>query len=243
MLTREDGWQDRNVLPPAGRSVQVLVARSVAKRYRVGSDVVVALENASITVGAGELVCLTGSSGSGKSTFLAVLAGIERADAGSVALLGSDLGGCSEQTRAEQRLTHVGVVFQSHNLVPELTARENVALPLMARGFDRREMQRRVEDSLDMVGVVDLAERFPAALSGGQRQRIGIARALAGSQEVLLADEPTGALDAANATSLYELLKRLCREAGLAVVLATHDERALRFADREVQIIEGVTAP
>ena len=219
----------------------MLVADSVAKRYQVGSDVVVGLESASITVAAGELVCLTGASGSGKSTLLAVLAGIESVDAGTISLLGSDLGAYSDRARAEQRLKHVGVVFQGHNLLPELTAWENVALPLMARGFARREVHERVKSSLAMVDVGKLAGRFPAALSGGQRQRVGIARALAGSQEVLLADEPTGALDAANATALYELLQRLCSEVRLAVVLATHDERAIRFAHRQVQIVQGVT--
>ena len=241
MLTHDEGWQGNTVLSPVHPSTDVLVAEAVAKRYPVGLDVVVALENASITIAAGEFVCLTGASGSGKSTLLAVLAGIEPVDAGTVTLLGSDLGGCSDRTRAEQRLKHVGVVFQSHNLVPELTAGENVALPLMARGFTRQEVHERVSSSLAMVDVGDLAERFPAALSGGQRQRVGIARALAGGQEVLLADEPTGALDAANAIVLYELLQRLCGEAGLAVLLATHDERAIRFADRQVQIVQGVT--
>lgn len=219
----------------------MLVGVALEKRYQVGPEVVVALENASITVAAGEFVCLTGASGSGKSTLLAVLAGIEPVDAGTISLLGSDLGECSGRARAKQRLKHVGVVFQGHNLVPELTAWENVALPLIARGFVRREVQERVTSSLAKVDVSDLAGRFPAALSGGQRQRVGIARALAGSQEVLLADEPTGALDAANATALYELVQRLCSEAGLAVVLATHDERAIRFADRQVQIVRGVT--
>lgn len=242
MLTGGGGRRDQKVLPPTNSSSRVLVADAVAKRYRIGSEVVVALEDASIAVAAGEFVCLMGASGSGKSTLLAVLAGIEPADTGTVSVLGVDLGGYSERARAAQRLDHIGVVFQSHNLVPELTAQENVALPLMARGFPQREVRKRATDALAIVGIGDLAGRFPAVLSGGQRQRVGIARALAGSQELLLADEPTGALDAGNATSLYTMLQRLCSETGLAVVLATHDERAVRFADRQVHIVAGVTS-
>ncbi len=170
---------------------------------------------------------------------LNILAGIETADSGSVVVAGSPLSGRSERQRADIRLRRIGVVFQSNNLLPEFTAQENVALPLMVRGMTRIESRAAASTALASVGLADLGERFPARMSGGQRQRVGIARALAGKQELLVADEPTGALDSDTSRQLFGLMHELCDAHGVAVVLATHDPLAREFADSVHQIIDG----
>lgn len=211
----------------------------VYKRFTSGQEVVIALDRADFTLAAGELACVYGASGSGKTTMLNVLAGIEVPDSGEVTVVGQRLSGRSEGQRADVRLHHVGVVFQSNNLLAELTAAENVALPLMVRGLSRAQAHVAAQEALASMGLGGLGLRLPAKMSGGQRQRVGIARALAGEQEVLLADEPTGALDSENSKRLFEMMRTLCDQRGIAVVLATHDPLAREVADTVHHIVDG----
>ncbi len=212
---------------------------NVSKSFTAGVETIEALVDVSLAVSPGEFACVYGASGSGKSTLLNVLSGIESPDSGSVAVAGHALPGLDDRGRTEIRLRHMGIVFQSDNLLPEFTAEENVALPLMARGMRRTECLSTAIDALRSLDVADLRDRFPAKMSGGQRQRVGIARALAGDQEIVVADEPTGALDSRSSRQLFELLARLCRERNKAVVLATHDPIAREFATSDYQMTDG----
>lgn len=216
--------------------------RGACKSFTLGQESVVALDAVDFEVAAGELAVVYGASGSGKTTMLSVLAGIEVPDTGTVSVAGQDLTGASEARRARVRLEHVGVVFQSNNLIAELSAQQNVALPLMVRGHTRAQAGEVASAALAQVGLEGLDGRLPAAMSGGQRQRVGIARALAGGQEVIVADEPTGALDSANSTRLFALLRGLC-DGGTAVVLATHDPLAREVADAVHHIVDGRLSP
>lgn len=216
--------------------------RGACKSFTLGQEKVVALDAVDFEVAAGELAVVYGASGSGKTTMLNVLAGIEVPDTGTVSVAGQDLTGASEAARARVRLEHIGVVFQSNNLIAELSAQQNVALPLMVRGHTRAQASEVASAALAQVGLEGLDARLPAAMSGGQRQRVGIARALAGGQEVIVADEPTGALDSANSTRLFALLRDLC-DGGTAVVLATHDPLAREVADAVHHIVDGRLSP
>jgi putative ABC transport system ATP-binding protein len=211
----------------------------VSKRFVVGEESVIALDQANFGVIAGEFACVYGASGSGKTTLLNVLACITRVDSGSVFVCGEDVTDRSESYRAGLRLRHIGVVFQSNNLLPEFTARENVALPLLVRGESKAAANVAADSALTSVDLLQAAHRLPKQMSGGQRQRVGIARALAGNQEVILADEPTGALDSENSRQLFALLRVLCDEARTAVVVATHDPLAMDFADVVYDMVDG----
>lgn len=211
----------------------------VFKTFYVGSEVIAALSGVSCQFAAGSLTCVYGASGSGKSTLLRVLAGMTTVDQGEVTVGGQALSGMSLHERAALRLRNIGFIFQANNLLPEFTAEENVALPLMARGESRDQARERALASLQRVDVGDVAQRLPHLMSGGQRQRVGIARALAGNQSLLLADEPTGALDTANSRSLFAIMRELCDVDATTVVLATHDPLAREFADRVVEIVDG----
>ena len=217
----------------------IALMEGVSKSFTLGQEVVVALHEVDFTLAAGELAVVYGASGSGKTTMLNVLAGIEVSDCGQVTVAGQVLSGYNEGQRADVRLRHIGVVFQSNNLLAELSAAENVALPLMVRGITRARAGAAAQGALASVGLEGLGARLPALMSGGQRQRVGIARALAGEQEVIVADEPTGALDSVNSQHLFALLRRLCDERGTAVVLATHDPLARGVADSVHHIVDG----
>ncbi|WP_167735968.1 ABC transporter ATP-binding protein [Nocardioides sp. 503] len=215
----------------------------VSKDFRLGDETITAVDDISMHVRAGEFACLYGASGSGKTTLLHILAGIEQADSGTVEVAGVSLSGESERTRADVRLRHVGVIFQSNNLLPEFSARENVALPLMVRGRGRDESMTEASAALEAVGLTGLDDRFPAHMSGGQRQRVGIARALAGKQQVLIADEPTGALDSDTSKHLFTLMRDLSDAHGVTIILATHDPLARDFADVVHHIVDGRLSP
>ena len=211
----------------------------VSKQFLVGDETVRAVNEVDFALAEGEMVCVYGASGSGKTTLLSIMAGIDLADSGRVTVAGQLLSGRSERDRADVRLNHIGVVFQSNNLLPEFTTVENVALPLMVRGLKRAEATTAAIASLASVGLEGLANRLPIHMSGGQRQRVGIARALAGEQKVLLADEPTGALDSENSRLLFELLRSLCDTRGTSVVLATHDPIAREYSDSIYHMVDG----
>lgn len=216
-----------------------LVLEHVSKRFSTGGEDVVAVDDVSLRVSPGELRCVYGASGSGKTTLIHVMAGIVPADAGTVTVAGRALDPESESDRARVRLDSVAVVFQDDNLLEEFTAVENAALPLLVRGVDRVQAQARAEQALAQVGLGELGGRLPRRLSGGQRQRVGVARALAGGHQVLLADEPTGALDSVNSRRLFGLLRELCDRQGTAVVIATHDPLAREYANAVATMTDG----
>ncbi|MER7420732.1 ATP-binding cassette domain-containing protein [Micromonospora peucetia] len=186
----------------------------------------------------GEFVCIYGASGSGKSTLLNLLAGLDLADSGEVQVGEVEVSAADEKQRAQLRLRTVGVVFQDNNLIEEFTAVENVALPLEARGVATAEAKAAALEQLSRVGLAGLENRLPRQLSGGQRQRVGVARALTGQRAVLLADEPTGALDSEATQDLFALIRALCDE-GILAVVCSHDPRCRTYADTLYEVIDG----
>lgn len=218
---------------------KVIRGRGLSKIYREGATELRALREVDLDVRAGELTLLMGPSGSGKTTLLSILGCILRASEGTLELLGEDVSSLPERELPRIRREAIGFVFQGFNLFPTLTAAENVALALDVRGMRGAEARKRGEELLAEVGLAERARSFPADLSGGQKQRVAIARALAGDPPILLADEPTAALDSTSGRTVIELLQRLAREHGRAVVLVTHDPRVLSFGDRIIHLEDG----
>ncbi|MFT3872901.1 MAG: ABC transporter ATP-binding protein [Nocardioides sp.] len=216
----------------------LLEARGLVKTYSSPVETIRAVDGVTLTLSDGEFVCLYGASGSGKSTLLHLLAGLIEPDEGSVLVDGTELRSADVKGAAEARLRRIGVVFQGDNLLAELSAWENVALPLEVSGVKAGEARRDAEETLALVGLAGLADRRPAEMSGGQRQRVGIARALVGGRRVLLADEPTGSLDSTNSRALFELLAQLA-EAGRAVLVASHDPNCRNYASRSIEMVDG----
>ncbi|MCZ9350181.1 ABC transporter ATP-binding protein [Streptomyces mutabilis] len=202
-----------------------------------------ALRGVSVELRAGEILAVTGASGSGKSTLLHCLAGIVRPDAGSVTYAGQRLEELSEKRLSELRRTDFGVVFQFGQLIPELTALDNVALPLMLAGAGRVEARARAGQWLERFGVRGQEDQRPGGMSGGQAQRASLARALVTGPKVVFADEPTGALDSLSAEQVMTALAHTARESGTAVLLVTHDAQVAAYADREVRLRDGAVAP
>ncbi|MQS09720.1 ABC transporter ATP-binding protein [Streptomyces alkaliphilus] len=199
-----------------------------------------ALAGADFSVTAGEIVAIMGPSGSGKSTLLHCLAGIVPPDSGSVRFDGREMTDLSDAQRSALRRSSFGFVFQFGHLVPELTCRENVALPLRLNGVGRREAERRADEWLERLEVHDVADHRPGTVSGGQGQRVAVARALVGRPRVLFADEPTGALDSLNGERVMELFTEAARTTGAAVVLVTHESRVAAWSDREIVVRDGI---
>ncbi len=213
--------------------------RAVSVTFQDASEVVRAVDQVTFSASPGDLVLIGGASGSGKSTLLNVIGGLQRFDAGDAVIAGIDLGKAGESELAHMRLEHVGVVFQENNLIREFDATENVQLPLRARGYSAVDAVAEAAEMLGAVGLGELGRRVPAQLSGGQRQRVGIARALVGGRSVLLADEPTGALDTVNSRAIFELL-RMFADRGVCVVVASHDRLAEEFATRVATMRDGM---
>ena len=218
----------------------VIDLRGVVKRYGRGPTAVTALRGVDLAVEEREYVAVLGRSGSGKSTLMNLLAGLDRADEGSVTILGSDLGALSPREMARYRRTAIGIVFQSFHLLPGRTAQDQVEVPLALDGVPRAERARLAAAALDDVGLGDRADHTPAELSGGEQQRVAVARALVRRPPILLCDEPTGNLDSANADAVVDLLVRLREERGCTVVMITHEpDLAARVATRSVRIEDG----
>jgi putative ABC transport system ATP-binding protein len=217
----------------------VLELDRVSRVHGAGAAEVHALRGVSLTVDAGELVAVMGPSGSGKSTLLHLAGGLDAPTAGRVVVEGTDLGTLSRTALARLRRRAVGYVFQDFNLIPALTAAENVALPRELDGVAARAARRDALAALADVGIDDLADRFPDDMSGGQQQRVAIARALVGERRLVLADEPTGALDSSTGEAVLRLLRARC-DAGAAGVLVTHEARHAAWADRVVFLRDGV---
>ena len=208
----------------------------VAKSYRRGAQIVPVLTDITLDIGEGDFVALMGPSGSGKSTLLNLVAGIDRPDSGELRVGGLDITRLAEAALAEWRAANVGFVFQFYNLMPVLTAFENVELPLMLTRLTRKERRERVELVLDMVKLGDRTSHYPSELSGGQQQRVAIARALITDPRLIVADEPTGDLDRASATDVLSLLKRLNTELGKTLIMVTHDAHAAGAAQSLVHL-------
>ncbi len=213
--------------------------RNVVKTYGRGSAAVHALNGVDLDVSAGEVLMLMGPSGSGKTTLLSIMGCILQATSGSVRIAGQEIVGLAEKKLPKVRLDHFGFIFQGFNLFPALTARENVELTLKLKGISGSAGRKRAEHLLEQVGLADKFKSYPADLSGGQKQRIAIARALAGDPPIILADEPTAALDSHSGLTVMEILTSLARERDRAVVVVTHDSRVLHYADRIVHIADG----
>ncbi len=215
---------------------------SLTKEYRLGRTIVPALRGITLEVEAGEFVALCGPSGSGKTTLLNIMGCLDRPTAGRVSVMNEDVLALSDARLSDLRNRQIGFVFQTFNLIPVLTASENVEYPLLIQRVERRERQWRVSMILEEVGLRDHARHRPDELSGGQQQRVAIARALVTHPQVILADEPTANLNSETGRSILELMKQANREHGATFVFSTHDREVLRYADRVHQIRDGTLA-
>lgn len=213
--------------------------RKLTKRFRKGDEVISPLENVDLDIEDGDFVSLTGPSGTGKSTLLNLISGIDRPDEGTVVVGGVDVTRLSRSRLADWRAANLGYIFQTHNLVPVLTAYENVELPILLLPLSRAERRKRVELALEAVGLSDRADHFPRQLSGGQEQRVGIARAIVAHPKVVVADEPTGSLDNKTSEQIHTLLKRLNKELNVTLVMVTHDGEAAAIASRQLVLDNG----
>ncbi len=212
---------------------------NVHKSFLMGKEAVQALRGVTLEVLSGEIVCLMGPSGSGKTTLLNIIGGLEEPSRGHVLVDGENVVALSEDQLSEMRLTKMGFVFQSYNLLANFTARENIEVPLALAGLSRRERRRKVELLLESVGLADRAQHYPSELSGGQQQRVAIARALANDPPILIGDEITGDLDSETGFEVMEVVARLNREHGTTVIYVTHDPRMAKFAERVIQLRDG----
>ena len=217
----------------------LIECRGLARTYRRGSEESSPLEDLDLDFHAGQFVALMGPSGSGKTTLLNLLAGIDRPTRGSLVIDGREVHRLSGGALARWRAEAVGYVFQLYNLVPVLTAYENVELPLLLHGLSRKERHRRVAAALDLVGIADRMDHRPNQLSGGQEQRVAIARSIVTDPTLILADEPTGDLDRDSATKIMELLSRLNRDLGRTVVMGTHDPKTTAWCDTLLHLEKG----
>ena len=221
----------------------VVKLRQLQKVFRRDSIALVALDNVSLDVLGGEFFCLMGPSGSGKTTLLNIIAGIDRPTQGSVEVLGENVAAMGEDELAVWRNRNLGFVFQTFNLLPVLTAFENVELPLLLTKLSRAERRRHVETVLRLVGLAERADHYPRQLSGGEEQRVAIARALVSDAALILADEPTGDLDAHSAEEVLSVLTRLNRDYGKTILLVTHDVRAAAHATTVRHLDKGILLP
>jgi putative ABC transport system ATP-binding protein len=217
----------------------VVRTAGLTRRYKMGDAFVDALRGVDLTVGRGEFVALVGPSGSGKSTVLNLIGGLDRPTSGQVWIDGVELSATDERALTRHRREHVGFVFQTFNLLPRLTAEENVALPLMFSGVPNRGRLARARALLDRVGLAERLNHRPSQLSGGEQQRVAIARGLVGQPALLLADEPTGNLDTTTGGEIMALLKELNQESDLTLLVVTHDPEVAAFADRVVKLRDG----
>lgn len=217
----------------------IVSVSNVTKSYQRGTETVEVLRDMNLSVSPGEFVVLMGPSGSGKTTLLNIVAGIDTADAGEVIVSGQNLRSLSESQLASWRSKTIGFVFQFYNLVPVLSAIENVALPLTLFPMTKKEREDRAKFALDVVGLGDRMKHFPRELSGGQEQRVAIARAIVTDPDIIVADEPTGDLDRASATEIMDLLKKLNQEFHKTILMVSHDPASAAYASRKVELDKG----
>ena len=218
----------------------VVLAKDVHKTYGSGELQVHVLRGVSLDVRRGEMVAIMGPSGGGKTTLLNCLSGLDDIDSGVISIAGSDLDKTSDAEKTRFRATRMGYIFQSFNLLPVLTALENVEMPLLVSGFPEKESRTKAQEALELVGISDRAGHYPAALSGGQQQRVTIARALVNRPEIVWADEPTGNLDSENAGEVMDLLIRLNKEFDETFVIVTHSDAVAEMLHRTVRMLDGL---
>ena len=221
------------------KAAPVIRLQDVRKEYVVGDSHIHALDGVSLTVSPGEFVCISGRSGSGKSTMLNMLAGLEKPTSGEIVILDKHIENMSESARIRFRRQYIGFVFQSYNLMPQYTAVENVELPLMLRGIGKRERRKQALAVMEQVGIVSHAEHKPSELSGGQQQRVGIARALITKPPIIFADELTGNLDTKTSAEIMDLLTGLFRSSGTTFMLVSHDPDMSQYTDRTIHLLDG----
>ncbi|MFB6144736.1 MAG: ABC transporter ATP-binding protein [Candidatus Nanohaloarchaea archaeon] len=214
----------------------------VEKKYQLGETEVKALRGSDLDIKEGEFVAIMGPSGSGKSTLMNMVGALDVPTSGKVSIGGTDISTLEEHELAALRSEKVGFVFQQFNLIPSMTAMENVALPMIFRNIPKKQRRKRASELLEKVGLGDRKDFSPTELSGGQRQRVSIARSLANDPDIILADEPTGNLDTETGEKIMKLLKEL-NEEGKTIVMVTHDPNDAEYADRIVEIVDGVTSP
>ncbi len=213
--------------------------RHISKSYHRGDQVIQVLSDVSFDIARGEFLALMGPSGSGKSTLLNLIAGIDRPDTGELLVAGTDIVQLGEAALADWRAGHVGFIFQFYNLMPVLTAYENVELPLALTSLPRRERREHAEAALELVGLTDRMTHYPSELSGGQQQRVAIARAFITDPALIVADEPTGDLDRQSASDVLELLRRLAADMGKTIIMVTHDRKAAESAQAIMHLEKG----
>jgi len=213
--------------------------RDVTKRYHKGGETITPLDKVSLDIEQGEFVSLMGASGTGKSTLLNLIASIDRPDSGTVIIAGSEITRLSRSRLAKWRAANMGYIFQTHNLIPVLTAYENIEMPLLLLSMPRSERRRRVEVALEAVDLLDRADHYPRQMSGGQEQRVGIARAIVAHPKVVVADEPTGDLDPDTSVQIQDLLRRLNEQLNVTLLMVTHDVTAAEIAARQFRLDHG----
>lgn len=218
----------------------IIYVKNVRKVYRMGDEEVVALKRINLRIYKGEVCCIFGTSGSGKSTLLNQLAGMEKPTKGQVFIRGKNISDMNEEELAAFRQEHMSFIFQSYNLLPSMTAVENVAMPLMFKGMDRKKREAMAEEMLKRVGLSHRLHHYPSQMSGGQQQRAGIARAFVSRPEVVFADEPTGNLDTKTTAEIMDMVMGFARRFNQTIILVTHDPGMSRYADRIVTLVDGV---
>ena len=218
----------------------IIYVKNVRKVYRMGDEEVVALKRINLKIYKGEVCCIFGTSGSGKSTLLNQLAGMEKPTDGQVFIRGKSISRMSEEELAAFRQEHMSFIFQSYNLLPSMTAVENVAMPLMFKGMDRKRREAMAEEMLKRVGLSHRLHHYPSQMSGGQQQRAGIARAFVSRPEVVFADEPTGNLDTKTTAEIMDMVMGFARRFNQTIILVTHDPGMSRYADRIVTLVDGI---
>ena len=231
-LTKQHSEQD-NALPLLG-------IQGVTKRFMKGDMPVDILKGINMDIQAGEFVTLMGPSGSGKSTLLNIIGGLDKPSSGSLTFAGEDLANFSQSQLAKWRANNLGFVFQNYQLIPVLTAAENVEMPLLLRNMSKQERQRRVSTALEVVGLSNRQDHYPKELSGGQEQRVSIARALVNDPKFLICDEPTGNLDSLSGKQILSILSSLHRDFGKTIIMVTHDKEAANIGSRLVRLQDGM---
>jgi putative ABC transport system ATP-binding protein len=231
---------DPTLLAPA--TEPLVAVRNLTKNYVRGDQVIHVLVDIDLDIFAGDYVALMGPSGSGKSTLLNLIAGIDKPSGGEVRVAGVDIALLTESELAAWRAVNVGFIFQFYNLMPVLSAFDNIELPLLLTGLSRRDRRERVDTALSLVGLTDRSDHYPNELSGGQQQRVAIARALITDPTIIVADEPTGDLDRTTAEEILGLLDRLNRELGKTIIMVTHDPKSAEKAHRLIHLEKGVLA-
>lgn len=221
------------------KDIGFIETQDLTKVFVLGEEKVKALDNVNIKINKGEICAILGTSGSGKSTLLNMLAGLDRPSAGKVIVAGKRIDKMDEKQLVLFRQKHTGFVFQSYNLIASMTALENVALPLMFKGVDKKEREKRALEMLKLVGVENRSHHKPSQMSGGQQQRVGIARAFVSNPSIIFADEPTGNLDSKTTKEVMSLITDIIHKNNQTMVLVTHDESVARYADKIIRVIDG----